>query len=500
LPAKPLNFKNNGSNTLFPAWHWLQVSTILFNWNETFESRFALLQLKDHRQPGTPYRVNLTALGAHCPVGKPAAVPQLTLTLTLRRRTTKMKMYRCGLKCLIGALCSLLLPIAAYANNAVVDCSGATPGAFTTITAALATLPKTGPNFISVSGGPCTDNVLVRGFSDLFITSSGPSVTINPADPNRRLLNIFESQNVVVEGPFVFNGGLGIVVNRNSIAQFDSITIQNSTLQGLRSIDSIVDISNSTISNSTRSGISSTGGSMSVDGGVTVTGGAASGIVMLTGHLTLIGGDGTPGTENVISNNAAVGLVLSSTAEADISGDNRIDNNKLTGVQALHTSSLFMSGGEILNNVGVGVHVGETSHGEFDTVKINGNGSGINSSNLELGSGEAGGMEVVENSDLFIDGAMDVSGNSSNGIFADESSVLSSLGGNTVNNNGGDGFLIEDLAIAHFFGKDTATGNGSFSLQCDDTSLVEGDTSGFAHVHCGRIRARGHRTGNHRGH
>jgi hypothetical protein len=408
-----------------------------------------------------------------------------------------MKIYRYGFKFLTGAICSLLLPVAAHANNAVVDCSGATPGAFTTITAALATLPKAGPNFVTVSGGPCSDNILVRGFSQLFISSAGPSVTINPADPNRRLLNIFESQNVVVEGPFVFNGGTGIVVNQNSVAQFDSITIQNSTLQGIRSLNSIVDVSNSSITNSTRSGIAATGGSMSVDGGVTITGGAGSGIVMLTGHLTLIGGDGTPGTENVVSNNAAVGLVLSSTAEADISGDNRIDNNKLTGVQAVHTSSLFMSGGEILNNLGVGVHIGETSHGEFDTVKINGNGSAINSTNLELGSGEAGGMEVVENSDMFIDGAMDVSGNSSNGIFVDESSVLSSLGGNTVNNNAGDGFLVEDLAIAHFFGKDTATGNGRFSLQCDDTSLVEGDTSGFTHVRCGRIRARGHRAGNH---
>ena len=76
--------------------------------------------------------------------------------------------------------------------------------------------------------------------------------------------------------------------------------------------------------------------------------------------------------------------------------------------------------------------------------------------------------------------------------FADESSVLSSLGGNnTVNNNAGDGFLIEDLSIAHFFAKDTATGNGRFSLQCDDTSLVEGDTSSLTHIRCGRFHARG---------
>jgi hypothetical protein len=411
-----------------------------------------------------------------------------------------MKVCRYGLKFLMGAMGSLLLPVAAHANGAIVDCTGATPGAFTTITAALASLPKAGPNNITVTAGPCTDNVLVRGFSDLVIQSGGVPVTINPANPNRRLLNIFESHNVLIEGPLVFNGGTGIVVNQNSTAQFDSITIQNSTLQGIRSINSILDVSNSSITNSTRSGIAGLGGSVGVDGGVTITGGAASGIVMLTGHLTLIGGDGTPGTENVISNNAAVGIAVEDTAEADISGDNRVDNNKLTGLTVVHTSTVIMSGGEILNNLGVGVHIGETSHGEFDTVKINGNGSAVSTNNLELGSGEAGGMEVVENSDMFIDGAMDVSGNSSNGIFVDESSVLSSLGGNTVNNNAGDGFLIEDLAIAHFFAADTATGNGRFSLQCDDTSLVEGNTSTFTHVRCGRIRARAHRTGQHHHH
>ena len=49
-----------------------------------------------------------------------------------------MKMCASGLRLLAGIL--LLMPAAAFGAGAVVDCSGATPGAFTSINAALASL------------------------------------------------------------------------------------------------------------------------------------------------------------------------------------------------------------------------------------------------------------------------------------------------------------------------------------------------------------------------
>ena len=62
-----------------------------------------------------------------------------------------MKLRCFGPKVLLAFLLILLPSSLAFAADAAVDCSGATPGAFTTITAALASLPLAGPNSITVT-------------------------------------------------------------------------------------------------------------------------------------------------------------------------------------------------------------------------------------------------------------------------------------------------------------------------------------------------------------
>jgi hypothetical protein len=52
--------------------------------------------------------------------------------------------------CAAFVLC--LRPAGAWAANANVDCTGATPGAFTSITSALATLDNAGPHVVNVAG------------------------------------------------------------------------------------------------------------------------------------------------------------------------------------------------------------------------------------------------------------------------------------------------------------------------------------------------------------
>src|SRR5262249_54075777 len=201
---------------------------------------------------------------------------------------------------------------------------------------------------------------------------------------------------------------------------FDNITVQNSAGIGLTSLDSQVHIANSTIQNSTRSGISIGGGTFYVDSdvtGTTVTGNGRIGIVVLTGHLILNGGDGvTPGTQNVISNNGASGVEVANSAEADISGDNRITGNHGSfGLVVVHTSSVFMSDGTISNNAGLGAHCGESSHCEWaGTTTIDNNGNG--------------GIAIVDHSDAYLDGGIDVSGNTHNGVYVDLSSLYNSLG------------------------------------------------------------------------
>jgi hypothetical protein len=386
-----------------------------------------------------------------------------------------MKICCSGYKILFICLLAAVLPSSlAFAAGATVDCTGATPGAFTSITAALASLPAAGPNSISVTG-TCHENVVMFGRTDLTIFGN-PTATVVPGNANGHLLVIDASQRVGIQN-ITFDGGRGALINENSRVDLTSITIQNSLGIGLTSIDSLVHIADSTVKGSTRSGISVGGGTFYVDSdvtGTTVTNNGRIGISVLTGHLILTGGDGvTPGTQNVISNNGSVGVSIANSAEADISGDNRIIGNQGPfGLEVIHTSTVIMSDGTISSNAGGGVHCGETSHCEWaGATTIDSNGKG--------------GIEITDHSDGYLDGGIDVSGNTGVGVLVDLSSLLNSLGGNTINNNTDDGIALNTMSVLKFAANDTITGNGKLALECNNNSMVSGDISTYKPKKCG---------------
>ena len=374
----------------------------------------------------------------------------------------------------VSVVLLLLLPTLSFGASAVVDCTGATPGAFTTITAALASLPAAGPNSISVVG-TCQENVVFFGHSDLTIFGN-PTATVTPGNANGHLLAISNSQRIGIQN-MTFDGGRGVIVDENSSVDFTSVTIQNSAGIGLTSLDSLVHIADSFVENNTRSGISASGGTFYVDSdviGTTVSGNGRIGVSMLTGHLILNGGDEvTPGTQNVFSNNGSVGVQVGNGAEADINGDNRITGNQGPfGLEVIHTSTVLMGDGTISSNAGIGVHCGETSHCEwFGITTIDSNGKG--------------GIEITDHSDAYIDGGIDISGNTGVGVLVDLSSLLNSLGGNTINNNTDDGIVVNTLSVLKFAANDTVTGNGNLALECNNGSLVSGDVSTYKPRKCG---------------
>src|SRR5262252_9022299 len=84
---------------------------------------------------------------------------------------------------LFSLLGSLMFPGSAMAANVAVDCSGQTPGAFSSLQAALDSLDVTGPHFISVTG-TCTENVNIFNRQRISIfAASGQTATINAANP-----------------------------------------------------------------------------------------------------------------------------------------------------------------------------------------------------------------------------------------------------------------------------------------------------------------------------
>jgi hypothetical protein len=378
-----------------------------------------------------------------------------------------------GPKLLFTCLLILLLSSGlAFATDTTVGCPGGTPGAFTSITAALASLSAVGPNSIAVSG-TCTENIVIVDRTDLGIFGN-PTATIVPANPNGRVLSIFDSLRVGVSNNITFNGGRGIAITTTPRADFDAITVLNSGSIGITSTDSLVHLSNASITNSARSGISVSGGTFYLDTGVNVSNNGRSGVSAGTAHLVLNGGDGTPGTANIISHNGGVGVAIFNTGEADINGDNEITfNGGPFGLEAIHTSTVLMSDGIINSNTGLGVHCGESSHCEW-------------SGATQINSNTGGGIEITDHSDGYIDGGITISGNTGVGILVDLSSLLNSLGGNTISDNTGDAVVLNTLSVLKFALPDTITATtGNLALNCNNGSLVSGDISPYKPKKCG---------------
>src|SRR5262249_3279355 len=208
----------------------------------------------------------------------------------------KLRLFETTLLC--AFLSVFLHSSLTLAAGATVDCSGTTPGAFTTITAALASLPLAGPNSITVTSN-CTENVNVVGRTQLTIAAAPGTAKVTAANTNARVLVIVSSQQIFVDG-INFSGGRGVLVENSTDVQLADGTFENSSLQGISLFNSTFDIFNATVQNSGRGGIGATGGAVGIDGGVTITHDGRAGVSMVTGRLILSGGDGTPGTENVI--------------------------------------------------------------------------------------------------------------------------------------------------------------------------------------------------------
>jgi hypothetical protein len=365
----------------------------------------------------------------------------------------------------------LLLSGMAFADNATVDCSGATPGAFMSLQQAILSLPPAGPNTIVVSG-TCVENIAVVGYTGLSVFGN-PSASIQAADPTNSVLIISQSQRISFLNNITFSGGQGIAIVISTPVRFDHITVQNSGSLGITSVDSLVHFSNSSVTGSTRSGISATGGSFYVDGGVNVSNNGRLGISAGTGHLTL-GHGSVPGTANIISHNGIGGVQIVSTAAGDFSGDNQITSNGgQFAVLVLNGSNLTMTDGAITGNTGLGVHCGGTSHCEFG-------------GNTLIQNNGAGGIEVVEHSDASLVGGLIISGNTGNGVLVDQGSSLTSLGGNTISNNTNDGLVLNTLSALKFVANDTITATpGNLALNCNNGSMVEGDVSTYKPKKCG---------------
>lgn len=383
---------------------------------------------------------------------------------------------------LVASVCLTVLCLAsagpAAAASVAVDCS-----AGQTIAAALGSLGLVGANTITVSGN-CVENVTVAQRQALTIVAA-PGTTLSPAEGHRAVLAIQRSQGVTIDGFSISGGRPGVLVSGSTGITLAHVSVQGATANGLVINDgSRVQASGLAVRNNARSGIAVVDGSALTIDTSDVDSNGRSGIGVNNSRLVVAGGDGTPGTESYIRNNHGSGIAAGGTAYVEADDDVRIQDNGVNGIEAIHTTSLFVYGnGLIAHNGSNGIYLGETSHGEIGTVTIRNNGA---DPAARFGRD---GIHVVENSDFYLDNGATIAGNAGNGVSVDYASVLSSLGGNSIDANGGDGVFIHANGTAHWWVTDTIDGNTGAAITCDVTSLVIGDISGVAprNIACARV-------------
>jgi len=189
---------------------------------------------------------------------------------------------------------------------------------------------------------------------------------------------------------------------------------------------------------------------------VNVSNNGRSGVSAGTAHLVLNGGDGTPGTANVISHNGGVGVAIFNTGEADINGDNQITfNGGPFGLELsipVQCSCLMESSTATPASVFIAVRAATAS------------GQALRRSTAT----RVAESKITDHSDGYIDGGITISGNTGVGILVDLSSLLNSLGGNTISNNTGDAVVLNTLSVLKFALPDTitaTTGNLALTAQ-----------------------------------
>jgi len=350
-------------------------------------------------------------------------------------------------------------------TDVFVDCTGAMPGAFTSLNQAIANSPDNS-DFQVI--GTCTESigVTIQNRRNLVIIAD-PTATIQTTNPGGALILINHSQNIEIDN-LTLNGGSGVDIFDSSTISLIGNTIENSSFFGINSNNSDVLMVDGSVTGSTRSGVVTSGGTMQIDG-VNISNNGRIGISSATTHLIISDGN----SPTVVNNNGVAGVQLTNSSQGDFT-DLQITNNAGNnfGLQAVTHSAVVMQGGSITGNTGVGVNCGSTTHCEFLQTQINGN----------FGNG----VQATINSELNLDGGVQISGNQGVGVLVDQHSAFASNGGNTISGNTGDGLIVNALSTLDFLAPDTITATANnLALNCNNGSLVTGDISTYKPKKCG---------------
>ena len=354
-----------------------------------------------------------------------------------------MRLHSCGPRLLCAFLLLLFASSLSFGlgfTNVTVDCTGATPGAFTSLNQAIASSPDNS-NFL-VSGTCNESGVTIENRNNLSINPS-PTATIQTTVPDQPLIFVGDSQNITINN-LTLNGGQGLEIINSSGISLIGNTIKNSGLFGINTSNSGVLVLSGSITGSTRSGVVTNGGTVTL-AGVNISNNGRLGISSATTHLIITdGSNGGSSLPTVVANNGVAGVQITNSSQGDFV-DLQITNNAGNnfGLQAFTNTAVIMQGGSISGNTGVGVNCGSSTTCEFSQTQINGN--------------SGNGVQVTTHGGLALEGGVQIMGNQGIGVLIDQASTYASNGGNTISGNTGDGLVVNALSALNFLAPDTIT-------------------------------------------
>jgi len=371
----------------------------------------------------------------------------------------------------VGALLLCAAPV--RANNVTVDCTGGTPGAFTSVQSAIDSLNYVGPHTVTMLNGNianCIENVLILNRQRITFQpqTSGFGVTIVSPDPSNVPVRVFGSTGIVFTEVGFGNGFNGLVVDRGSEVQALGCTVSGNSNAGIivRG-NSTLRIGSGLIQNNGGTGVNVVGGgSLTVDSDVTIQNNG-SGVRVVNGSNVRIFAPAA-----ILSN--SVGITAGDASSVTLFGDPdtpspvRIEGNTLIGINTF--------GGHVVMFGPVRVRNNGSSGGQFHA----GVRSDDNALVVAAGSGD-----------------VDISNNFGPGIEATNGGALD-VSGATINNNTEDGIRLLGNSQVAFFPPNTnaISGNGGRSILCDNSSYFFGDLTGLYNVVCrvAELRGRPHRS------
>lgn len=423
------------------------------------------------------------------------------------RRSSRRERAERALRILAG-LALVALPRPAAAATVTVDCSGGTPGAFTSISAALNSLTTPPPvndwHYVLLKGN-CTENVTVTGGRRVWIAPegsscpysgcpSGPPARIAAALPGAPAVDVSGPGDVTLVNVVVSGGSNGVRAIGNANVTLYGVIAEDNGGAGIQAEKgAMVDIFEGAARRNGYYGVlvgngsgaflsgqlswlrnqplvisANRGGGVRADRSLL---GGYSGITVednLGPGMAAYGADilwGAYVAETLIQNNQG-GVFLSEASQASFwrsqTGITTFRNNGSYGVYVEKGSHASIFDALVEGHTGVGVDAVMNSQVSLQGTLIRGNGSLAN-----LGSA---GVRVDGNSEAFIDGA-EVTGSNGPGLVVD---LNSSADVRSVVITGGaaEAIRLRTGSFATLGTQGSITPNSGAPVTCDATSYI----------------------------